>query len=294
MELAYFGAKVIHPQTMAPAVVKEIPIWIRNTFAPESEGTLICARPTSNHAVKGITSINGLALVNVEGAGMIGVPGTAQRCSAPCASTACRSCSSRRRAPSIPSVSRSRSRKPSGRRLSCVTLQRRARTGAAAERGRLHRLQHPLGRWRRHGGNAGRGRESVLGARQRGRERPRDCAGIVRAQHLHGDRRAPGEPGARGGALRVLPVAPYGVDRADRPGLGREARCSSRSAAQIARLARDFRLDLRVRGIMSSNRMLLSDAAIPLDTWKDALARGEAADVDGSRRTSTRIGCRTP
>jgi aspartokinase/homoserine dehydrogenase 1 len=79
MELAYFGAKVIHPQTMAPAVVKGIPIRIRNTFAPENPGTLICARPLSSHAVKGITTIDGTALVNVEGAGMIGVPGTAQR-----------------------------------------------------------------------------------------------------------------------------------------------------------------------------------------------------------------------
>jgi len=79
MELAYFGAKVIHPQTMAPAVEKRIPIWIRNTFAPERSGTLICESPVSSHAVKGITSIDRIALVNVEGAGMIGVPGTAQR-----------------------------------------------------------------------------------------------------------------------------------------------------------------------------------------------------------------------
>ena len=79
MELAYFGAKVIHPQTMAPAVEKKIPIWIRNTFAPEKAGTLICESPVSSHAVKGITSIEQIALVNVEGAGMIGVPGTAER-----------------------------------------------------------------------------------------------------------------------------------------------------------------------------------------------------------------------
>ena len=79
MELAYFGAKVLHPQTMAPAVAKGIPIWIRNTFAPERAGTLICAKPASGHAVKGITTIDQVALINVEGAGMIGVPGTAQR-----------------------------------------------------------------------------------------------------------------------------------------------------------------------------------------------------------------------
>src|ERR1044072_1475360 len=79
MELAYFGAKVIHPQTMAPAVSRAIPIWIRNTFAPEKAGTLICEAPVSSHPVKGITSIDEVSLINVEGTGMIGVPGTAQR-----------------------------------------------------------------------------------------------------------------------------------------------------------------------------------------------------------------------
>jgi aspartokinase/homoserine dehydrogenase 1 len=79
MELAYFGAKVIHPQTMEPAVARDIPIWIRNTFAPHKRGTLICARPVSALQVKGITTIDPVALVNIEGAGMIGVPGTAHR-----------------------------------------------------------------------------------------------------------------------------------------------------------------------------------------------------------------------
>ena len=79
MELAYFGAKVIHPQTMAPAVGRSIPIWIRNTFAPDRPATLICADPESALPVKGITTIEDIALVNLEGAGMIGVPGTAHR-----------------------------------------------------------------------------------------------------------------------------------------------------------------------------------------------------------------------
>ena len=79
MELAYFGAKVIHPQTMEPAVARDIPIYIRNTFAPQKRGTLICAHPTSRLKVKGITTIEPVALVNLEGAGMIGVPGTANR-----------------------------------------------------------------------------------------------------------------------------------------------------------------------------------------------------------------------
>jgi bifunctional aspartokinase / homoserine dehydrogenase 1 len=80
MELAYFGAKVIHPQTMAPAVGRGIPIWIRNTFNPTHPGTKISAM--SSHrgaAVKGISGVEGVALLNLEGAGMIGVPGTADR-----------------------------------------------------------------------------------------------------------------------------------------------------------------------------------------------------------------------
>lgn len=79
MELAYFGAKVIHPSTMAPAIHKRIPIWIKNTFAAEKAGTLIHDRTAPNPLVKGITTIDKIALVNLEGAGMIGVPGTAHR-----------------------------------------------------------------------------------------------------------------------------------------------------------------------------------------------------------------------
>ncbi|MBS1153368.1 MAG: thrA, partial [Myxococcaceae bacterium] len=78
-ELAYFGAKVIHPQTMAPAISRGIPIFIRNTFAPEKPGTRIAATSDGKQPVKGVTTISGLAILNIEGAGMIGVPGTAER-----------------------------------------------------------------------------------------------------------------------------------------------------------------------------------------------------------------------
>jgi bifunctional aspartokinase / homoserine dehydrogenase 1 len=80
MELAYFGAKVLHPQTMAPAVAHKIPIRIRNTFNPESQGTRIAATAAPREGVvKGISGVDGVALMNLEGAGMIGVPGTADR-----------------------------------------------------------------------------------------------------------------------------------------------------------------------------------------------------------------------
>lgn len=78
-ELAYFGAKVVHPSTMAPAIESRIPIWIRNTFNPSQPGTKIHERSTSRHPVKGFATVDGMALVNVEGTGMIGVPGVANR-----------------------------------------------------------------------------------------------------------------------------------------------------------------------------------------------------------------------
>jgi aspartokinase/homoserine dehydrogenase 1 len=88
MELAYFGAKVVHPRTMQPAVDKQIPIWIKNTFRPEVKGTVIHrtrAHDVDNKdggaglAVKGFTTIDNIALVNLEGTGMVGVPGVAER-----------------------------------------------------------------------------------------------------------------------------------------------------------------------------------------------------------------------
>jgi bifunctional aspartokinase / homoserine dehydrogenase 1 len=78
-ELAYFGAKVIHPQTMAPAIERGIPIFIRNTFKPELNGSRIGPELSLEPPVKGVSAADGMALINVEGAGMIGVPGTAER-----------------------------------------------------------------------------------------------------------------------------------------------------------------------------------------------------------------------
>ena len=80
-ELAYFGAKVIHPQTMTPAIARGLPILMRNTFKPEFPGTRIDADGDGGHGgpVKGLTLDPGLALVSLEGAGLIGVPGTAER-----------------------------------------------------------------------------------------------------------------------------------------------------------------------------------------------------------------------
>jgi aspartate kinase len=79
-ELSYFGAKVLHPKTILPAVRQAIPVRIKNTFQPEHPGTVIVAEPRpSRHVVKAITAIRDLSLVTVEGRGMMGVPGVAAK-----------------------------------------------------------------------------------------------------------------------------------------------------------------------------------------------------------------------
>jgi aspartate kinase len=83
-ELAYYGARVLHPKTIRPCVEGGIPLRIKNTFNPEHPGTVIVAgngegTPPGNGAMKAVTAIENLALIAVEGKGMMGVPGIAAR-----------------------------------------------------------------------------------------------------------------------------------------------------------------------------------------------------------------------
>lgn len=81
-ELAYFGAKVLHPQTLAPVQSRGIPLRIRNTLRPAAPGTRILARAhasDSDAPVKGLSLVDGLAVLELAGNGMVGVPGTAER-----------------------------------------------------------------------------------------------------------------------------------------------------------------------------------------------------------------------
>lgn len=80
MELSHFGAKVLYPPTIQPVMKSGIPLWIKNTFAPEDAGTLVeVAPPANNEFVRGISSIGPVALLRLEGSGMVGVPGFSRR-----------------------------------------------------------------------------------------------------------------------------------------------------------------------------------------------------------------------
>jgi aspartokinase/homoserine dehydrogenase 1 len=279
MELAYFGAKVIHPQTMAPAVGQAIPIWIRNTFAPEKAGTLICAEPVSSHPVKGITSIDEVSLINVEGTGMIGVPGTAQRLFG----------ALREHGISVALISQG-----SSEHSICFALpQREADRAAAVVRDVFDR-------------------ELRQGQIQRV-DVTRDCSILA----VVGDGMA-GTPGiaaklfnalgasgvnvraiAQGASERNISVVIDATQTARAlgsvhasfylsphtisigligPGLVGSA-FLDQLASQAERLTREFRLDLRLRGVLTSKKMLLADRSVPMAHWREVLDSGGPPDL---------------
>ena len=79
MELCHFGAKVIYPPTLIPLREAGIPLVIRSTFDTHSKGTTISANPDPGTGVRGVSSIDGMALVTLVGGGMVGIPGYSRR-----------------------------------------------------------------------------------------------------------------------------------------------------------------------------------------------------------------------
>jgi aspartokinase/homoserine dehydrogenase 1 len=279
MELAYFGAKVIHPQTMAPAVSGGIPIWIRSTFAPDRPGTVICAEPASSLPVKGITSIDGIAVINVEGTGMIGVPGTAQRLFG----------ALREHGISVALISQG-----SSEHSICFALaQAEADRAAAVVRGAFD-------------GELRKGQIQRVDV-------TRDCSILA----IVGDGMA-GTPGIAAKLFNALGSSGVNV-RAIAQGSSErnisvviDAKQTARAlgsvhagfylsphtisigligpgtvgsafldqlASQMDRLTRDFRIDLRLRGLLTSRAMVLADPAVAIGEWRQALQDGAAPDL---------------
>lgn len=80
MELSHFGAKVLYAPTIQPVMYQEIPLYIKNTFEPKADGTLINNEISkSNQIITGISHIENIALITLEGAGLVGISGSAKR-----------------------------------------------------------------------------------------------------------------------------------------------------------------------------------------------------------------------
>ncbi|MEY3713643.1 MAG: Aspartokinase I/homoserine dehydrogenase [Pseudomonadota bacterium] len=280
MELAYFGAKVIHPQTMAPAVGREIPIWIRNTFAPDHPATLICAHPTSALAVKGITTIENIALVNLEGAGMIGVPGTAHRLFG----------ALREEAISVVLISQGSSEHS----ICCAVPKEQADRAVEVVRAAFSR-ELGDGQIQSVEVDPDLAILAVVGDGMAGM--PGISAKVFNALGLAGvNVRAIAQGASERNISVVVPAkAATRALRAVHASFYLSAHTLSvgiigpgtvgkvlldQMASQSARLRRDFKLDLRVRGLLSSKRMLLSDKGVDLSQWQSEFAAADrAADL---------------
>jgi len=280
MELAYFGAKVIHPQTMEPAVARDIPIWIKNTFAPEKRGTLICANPHSALKVKGITTIDPVALVNLEGAGMIGVPGTAHRLFG----------ALRDAGISVILISQGSSEHSICFAIPAAQAQRAEEAVRRAFDAELRdgQIQHvEVVRDLAILAVVGDGMAGAHGVAAKVFNSLGDAAINVRAIAQGASERNISlvvESKVAAKALRAVHAAFYLSPNTLSIGLigpGTVGRVLlAQIASQLERL-RSLNLDLRVRGIASSKRMLLAESAIDLGRWPDLLAeQGEPLDLE--------------
>jgi aspartokinase/homoserine dehydrogenase 1 len=280
MELAYFGAKVIHPQTMEPAIARDIPIFIRNTFAPHKRGTLISAHPKSALTVKGITTIDPVALVNLEGAGMIGVPGTAHRLFGALRDSGI----------SVILISQGSSEHsicfaiPEAQAARAEEAVRRA-FDAELRDGQIQQVEVGLGMSIL--AVVGDGMAGAHGVAAKVFNSLGDAAISVRAIAQGASERnisvvVDGKVAAK--ALRAVHAAFYLSPNTLSIGLigpGTVGRVLlAQIATQIERL-RALNLDLRVRGIATSKRMLLEEASVDLDRWAQRLAEaGEPLDLE--------------
>ncbi len=274
MELAYFGAKVIHPQTMSPAVQRRIPIWIRNTFNPAAPGSLI-GDGGDGQAIKGITTVDDVALLNLEGAGMIGVPGTADRLFG----------ALREAGISVTLISQA-----SSEHSICFAVP--SRMGEQAERVVRNAFAAELARGQIQSvarqdhcsivAVVGDGMAGMPGIAGRFFVTLGNAGINVRAIAQGSSERNISAVISRQDSVRALRAVHSGFY------LSREtisigligpgnvgAVLLDQMAAQLGRLREQFSLDLRVRAIAGSQRMLLAERAVALEAW-----RGEL-DADG-------------
>ncbi len=279
MELAYFGAKVLHPQTMGPAVAGNIPIRILNTFAPEKPGTLICAEPVSALPVKGITSIENVALIDLEGAGMIGVPGTAHRLFGALREASVsvilisQGSSEHSICCAVPQEQVERAarvareafeRELSSGQIHSVAIDRDLSIlavvgdGMAGAPGIAAKLFSALG------GAGVNVRAIAQGASERNISVVVDAASTTRALRA-----------AHAGFYLSPHTLSIGVIGTGNVG----GVLLDQLASQSARLSEQFNLNFRVRGITASKRMTLVDGGVELTDWRGALDR-DAAPAD--------------
>ncbi len=282
MELAYFGAKVIHPQTMSPAVQRRIPIWIRNTFNPAAPGSLIGNGGDGSQAIKGITTVDDVALLNLEGAGMIGVPGTADRLfgalrdaeisvtlisQASSEHSICFAVPSRMGEQAERVVRQAFAAELSRGQIQSVARQDHCSIVAVVGDG-MAGMPGVAGRFFVTLGNAG---INVRAIAQGSSER--NISAVISRQDSVRALRA-----VHSGFYLSRETISIGLIGPGHVG----AALLDQMAAQLGRLREQFSLDLRVRAVAGSRRMLLAERALDLAAWRSELESG-AGPLDWDR-----------
>jgi len=275
MELAYFGAKVIHPQTLGPAIDNGIAVVIRNSFNPEHPGSRISTVTSDDGQIKGITAISGMALVNLEGTGMIGVPGTADRLFAALKNAGV----------SVTLISQG-----SSEHSICIAIPAELANRASAVISEAFADELAGGQIQRVDVTANQSIVAVVGDGMAG------SPGIAARFFANLGRAGVNVRAiAQGSSERNISAVIDSVDatkalRAVHSGFYLSAKTISvgiigagvvggtlldQMNRQATRLGEQFNLDLRVRAIARSSTMLLADRRIDLSNWRESLAASD-------------------
>lgn len=281
MELSHFGAKVIYPPTIQPVMKKDIPVWIKNTFAPEDYGTLIQKESIGQDAVRGISSLNKMALLSLEGSGMVGIPGFSKRLFEALAGAQI----------NVVLITQSSSEHSICVAVDEVNASKAKQVVDAAfdyeiETGKLEPLQIEEGlsilalvgdQMKSHPGIAGKmfyvlGRNGVnIRAIAQGSSE-RNISAVIAADDVRK-------------AINVLHEAffeeSYKQINLYIVGVGNVgSRLLEQLEQQRAYLLENLRLQVNVVGIANSKKMLIKESGIALSNWKEALQEGMEMDLD--------------
>jgi aspartokinase/homoserine dehydrogenase 1 len=280
--MAYFGAKVLHPRTMRPVQEQGIPIVIKNTLNPDAPGTLISAETdASDFRVKAISTVRDVAVVMLEGGGLLGVPGIAARVFGALADRAInvlmiaqassehsiclvvRDAEADSAVEALQAAFRDEVRRGDVSRIYALP-------GCAVISAVGDRMRHQPGLAGRMFATLGRSRVNVLSIAQGAAET--NISAVVRDDEVRQ-------------AVRALHEAfPMARIRANvcLIGTGRVGtKLLDIIAAQAPDLLARMGLNLRLVGLANSRRMVWDEAGLPLDQALARLDQGEASDLDG-------------
>lgn len=282
-ELAYFGARVLHPQVMVPAIAKSITLHYRNFSEPDAPGTCV-SREDCVHQdlpVKGFSVIHNTALINIEGAGMIGVPGISSRLFS----------SLRERGISIILISQASSEHSISfavfdNQAETAVLTARAAFAEELAQGRINSIEAEYncsilaavgenmpgvpGIAASFFGALGKAKINVITIAQGSSER--NISAVIQSKDSKR-------------ALRALHAGFFLSNQTISIGLIGPGLIGRTLLNQIwretERLKKDFGVDLRVRGVANSSTMLIDDAGIDLENWSSRFAdEAEAVDLE--------------